>query len=279
MSDDLPRHRQRVYVLEDHIVQLVAFVDAAEHKHGVLQLSISLGEHDHFLGPRTGERAAGRVQLVGSNHVHTFASGDGPAAIYWIEPESKLGARLQHAFLRGGGFAIIPPQLLEGAPLAELVSAFVERWDGARLRPITYAVLACLGGRLSPPGRAVHPAVLRAIRHLRTLPHQKVSAASLAAHVGLSETRFLHVFKEHTGTPLRAYLAWKRLVDAMFAVLVESATLTEAAHHAGFTDAAHLNHVMNQYWGQNPSAMLDDERFVIEPVLAFADLDAVSESA
>ena len=81
MNDDVQKHRQRIYVLEDHIGQLVAFGDAGPHKHGVLQLRISLGDHDHFVGPVPADRAAGRVQIVGANQPHTVASGHGPTAI------------------------------------------------------------------------------------------------------------------------------------------------------------------------------------------------------
>jgi len=83
------------------------------------------------------------------------------------------------------------------------------------------------------------------------------SARALAAGAGLSESSFLHVFKESTGTPLRRYLLWLRLQRAAGLILT-SRSLTDAAFAAGFADAAHMTRTFRRLFGVTPSALLQD---------------------
>jgi AraC-like DNA-binding protein len=64
-------------------------------------------------------------------------------------------------------------------------------------------------------------------------------AAEIAATVGLSPSRFQHLFTAHIGVPFRRYRAWHRLRAAIREV-TRGANYTEAAHAAGFADQAHF---------------------------------------
>ncbi len=76
----------------------------------------------------------------------------------------------------------------------------------------------------------VHPRVRRALWHLRTLsPSEDQSLAALAKVAGLFEGRFMRVFTESVGIPLRPYLAWLKLQRAA-AAIVTGSTLAEAAY-------------------------------------------------
>ena len=77
----------------------------------------------------------------------------------------------------------------------------------------------------------------------------------VAATVHLSPSRFRHLFVTQTGTSLRAWLLWARMEHA-----VESAFLgrswTEAAHEAGFADAAHLTRTCRRVFGVAPTMLV-----------------------
>jgi len=72
--------------------------------------------------------------------------------------------------------------------------------------------------------------------------------------VGLSPGRLMHAFTESIGIPLRPYLAWLRVQRAACAIL-EGASLTEAAHIAGFSDAPHMYRTFKRRLGITPSAL------------------------
>lgn len=111
-----------------------------------------------------------------------------------------------------------------------------------------------LGAELQPR-RAVHPKVKTALRIVRDAPlDADLSLARLAAEVGLSTSRFMHVFTESVGTPLRPYLAWVKVQRAAGAIL-GGMPLSDAATMAGFSDAAHMSRTFRRMLGIPPSAL------------------------
>ena len=77
---------------------------------------------------------------------------------------------------------------------------------------------------------------------------QPLSLASASQGIYLSPSRLRHLFVEQTGLAYKTYVLWLRLVRAV-SVYAEGATLTEAAHEAGFTDSAHFSRVFKRTFG------------------------------
>ncbi|MFO0615927.1 MAG: AraC family transcriptional regulator [Polyangiaceae bacterium] len=75
-----------------------------------------------------------------------------------------------------------------------------------------------------------------------------LSLGDVAQAIGLSEGRTRHLFVEQTGLSFRTFVLWLRLVRAveMFSV---GASLTDAAHGAGFADSAHLSRTFRRMFG------------------------------
>lgn len=96
--------------------------------------------------------------------------------------------------------------------------------------------------------------VAAAIQHLHEQP--TVSAAKLAAEVGLSASRFLHLFREHTGTSFRRYRLWARM-HRVGRTIADRGDLTTAAADAGFASPSHLSDAFHTMFGLRPSALLD----------------------
>src|SRR6266568_2642542 len=76
----------------------------------------------------------------------------------------------------------------------------------------------------------------------------------LAKLVSLSPSRLMHVFTASVGIPLRPYLAWLRVQRAALAI-VNEASMGEAAHAAGFADAAHMSRTFKRMLGIAPSLL------------------------
>lgn len=75
-----------------------------------------------------------------------------------------------------------------------------------------------------------------------------VSLVDAAAHVGLSGGRARHLFVAETGLPFRTYLLWLRLMRAV-QLFSSGASLTHAAHGAGFSDSSHLSRTFQRMFG------------------------------
>jgi AraC-like DNA-binding protein len=81
-----------------------------------------------------------------------------------------------------------------------------------------------------------------------------LSLEALAAGAGLSPSRLMHLFTLSLGVPLRPYILWLRLQRSA-CELMDGASVTRAAHRAGFSDAAHLTRTFRRMLGTTPSDM------------------------
>lgn len=81
---------------------------------------------------------------------------------------------------------------------------------------------------------------------------EHISADNLAQSIFLSVDRFLHLFKEQLGLPLRQYILYQRIMAATREFL-SGKSLTEAAHEAGFADSAHFTRTFVHMHGLIPS--------------------------
>ncbi|WP_105166804.1 helix-turn-helix domain-containing protein [Pseudoalteromonas sp. T1lg23B] len=73
-------------------------------------------------------------------------------------------------------------------------------------------------------------------------------AKDVAQSLALSESRFLHLFKDNMQLPWRPYLLWRRLMCAIQS-LSSGDSATHAAYIAGFADSAHLSRTFKKQFG------------------------------
>jgi AraC-like DNA-binding protein len=99
---------------------------------------------------------------------------------------------------------------------------------------------------------ATDPRLQTVLAAVRASMHSRQYLARL---VHLSPTRFSHWFVEQTGLPLRSYRKWSRLVAALQEIAA-GRSLTEAAHAAGFADAAHFSRTFRNLFGLDPTSAL-----------------------
>jgi AraC-like DNA-binding protein len=105
--------------------------------------------------------------------------------------------------------------------------------------------------------------IRRVIEWMAREPDRNYSQAELAALVGLSPSRFLHLFRRETGVPYRRFRVWKRLLASVES-LHAGDTLTRAALDVGFADATHFSHCFRDTFGVNPAPVFRKlERFEI----------------
>lgn len=93
------------------------------------------------------------------------------------------------------------------------------------------------------------------------LKHETITVDQIAKAVHLSPSRFMHLFSEQTGIPVRKYILWQRLKHALLQI-AEGYSITESAHSAGFTDSSHMNRTFNAMFGITPSKIFKNSRFI-----------------
>ena len=112
-------------------------------------------------------------------------------------------------------------------------------------------------------GKNVDPRIDGIMQTIQLDPGNDFSQEYLASTVGLSSSRFRHLFREQSDIPYRRYRMWRRIVSAMN-TLHKVDNLTHAAMEAGFTDSAHFNRCFRDTFGVNPSLVFRNiDRFEI----------------
>jgi AraC-like DNA-binding protein len=219
---------------------------ASGHAHHCVQLVLAL--HGNLRVRANGARwvRCGAV-LVRPDANHEVEARDTRVLIAFVEPESDLGSALAERLKQD----IMPISRRE-----------VARWRAAlgsgtrltRSRVEMWVRRDLLHGRKAP---RIHPAVRRALRSVREQlgSPELLSLTNLAAIAKLSRSRFMHAFTESVGVPLRPYILWLRLQRAS-GLLMSGVAITEAAHSAGFSDAAHLTRTCRRMLGTTPSELV-----------------------
>ena len=101
-------------------------------------------------------------------------------------------------------------------------------------------------GRL--PRRRLDRRVEKALAALDEQLAARVEAERLARSASLSLSQLERLFAVQVGLSVRRLVLWRRLYLA-FALALQGRSLTEAAHHAGFADAAHLSRSVRSLLG------------------------------
>jgi AraC-like DNA-binding protein len=221
--------------------------DVAPHAHHAIQVTFSLnGAFEIAAGDRT---LLGPIALVAADAPHTF-HGRGTAAFLFIEPESPAGRALTRQL---GGAAVISPNCaVFGDTRAALQLCWTNDSPASDLERIGRALLDRLP---SPdPASLPDPRAASMIDYARKGIEGPLSLAAAASQACLSRDRARHVFVAATGLPFKTFVLWLRIERAV-SLYASGASLTEAAHEAGFADSAHLSRTFRRTFGLPANAL------------------------
>lgn len=167
-------------------------------------------------------------------------------------PDARKGKIVQEELLNGSAIRYFTTEEITPlmAELQELRQQKLDRYE-LFLDRMNFIYNTLLG---KPPAEPpLDDRIAATLNHIREGIAGSISAATLASAVHLSEHRFLHLFKEQMGVPLRQYVLWQRLAAGTRA-FIEGKSSKEAAYEAGFSDPAHFSRTFAQMFGAQPSS-------------------------
>jgi AraC-like DNA-binding protein len=188
-----------------------------------------------------------RSIVIPPNTLHHLSVARGRLAFLYVDAMSRdyeqlrERARVQDA--RAAYDLDIEDRLVDA--FSELAAGSVS-WRETRER---LTALGALGAATK-----TDPRMALALQRLRERPADPHPLGELAAAAKLSDSRFLHLFKQATGVPLRRYKIWNRMGAAVQA-LGAGAALTNAALDAGFNSPSHFSASFREMFGAAPSAL------------------------
>ncbi|MFD2556700.1 helix-turn-helix domain-containing protein [Sphingobacterium tabacisoli] len=216
--------------------------DNALHKHYAMQISIAANgkldiadnqnNHNHY-----------STCFINSNVEHQFTCNE-MSLIILINPISSIGHQL---YIRNKAIDIA--ELNEDLmPIREMFVDYLEKKSdfgqltgnvGNHLRNYT---CKCEVGNHVEDDR-----IYKAIQYLEQNFDRIVSLKEISSTCFLSETRFLHLFKDKTKLNFRRYQLWNKLVKSL--PYLKTHSITETAHRFGFTDSSHYSRTFKETFG------------------------------
>lgn len=227
-----------------------------EHLHHAMQITIGLDGEFQFSKDGTWHHYRGIV--IDANKTHQIKSGKHWVATIMLNAEYLPVKVLKQQLLEDSDCFELSEEsvsnLLNNLPVP--THAYDDCFFASEL--IKYTLINLIDRDKSGVA-SVDSRLTRLLEYISALEVKKISTKMLAQQIHVSETRLIHMFKAYTGIPVRRYLRWLRLDDAL-RLISDGMSFTDAAHHAGFSDAAHLSRTTRATLGISLSMLFHNKR-------------------
>ena len=219
------------------------------HHHGAIEIIISL-ERPFSVKIENEAWVETKAVIINSNVPHQLKDLQGHNITLTIVPERRWGKYLQLHVLKGAKINYLDD--LDFSSLEKNVKDILKSdYDCPTTFQFGEHLIDLITGTRSFKDR-IDDRILNVLNTIQQGLSEHISADKLAQSIFLSEGRFLHLFKEQVGLPLRQYILYQRIMAATREFL-RGKSLTEAAHEAGFADSAHFTRTFVEMHGLKPS--------------------------
>lgn len=189
--------------------------------------------------------------IIPPNYYHRLDGSNSEMLIIQLDPKSDEYKRIEMD---------LSPKTIEPEIRSKIQKLadplFGETLTCESARSIYNQILSLLGSKTVP--KKFDERIEMAIQKIKEEIPSPVTLAELSEISGISTDRFMHLFKDNMGIPLRQYLLWQRLHIAA-KLLQGGENLTTASHAAGFSDQAHLSRTFKKMFGVKPSLFLGSQ--------------------
>ncbi|PHM74101.1 helix-turn-helix transcriptional regulator [Xenorhabdus kozodoii] len=245
------------YKYATHELNFLYNVSTEWHQHPCIQLSLSLHNHELLTLSIQDKTHTSHGFLIRSNVMHKLDSSNTCSITLLIEPIDEHYHLFSH--------------LTEDLDIISLghddivaVTNYLVRMFLCGEKPDTFTAYLLLRPHL-PCHCRFDKRILKAVAFIESLSVKRISSRQVADKIYLSESRFLHLFRDQVGINFRAYLLWLRLSDAIEEIQMTD-SLTSIANNCGFSDTAHFSRTCKMAYGIRPS----DLKHIIQQNLKFS---------
>lgn len=208
---------------------------------GNLNISIEGGP------PRNAE-----IAVVAPFTAHSVTSECREVCNILIEPETISASELRQ--LASGSEDTLGPHMAERVRAAYATLRTLPRKDG-----FTTSEFDRLFFDAPLAARRLDRRVARATARLQGQFDEAFAAPDCARDANLSLSRFLHLFKDETGFPFRAFRAWKRARNLLH-FANQDINLAHLALDLGYPDSTHFSHSIRRFYGLQPREIFSGSR-------------------
>jgi len=226
-----------IYLSENHLMLKSDYSDPNMHAHRAAHLLVSLSGEIRVL-TEDGEYPCRGVRIP-SGCAHTIRSGEGANLVFLFDETTSLSRQITE-------LAVLPEET--AGRIAELYESLRRKEDDpAAVRRFMTQALSLAG--LQDTGTSIRDLrILSAMHYVDGHLGDQLTEAEAAAFVGLSESRFSHLFSEQAGITFAGYVTLRRMYR-VYRELAGEKSITEASLDAGFYSPSHFAAVNRKLFG------------------------------
>lgn len=225
-------------------------VDIDLHHHPAVQLTVGL-DGALVVVRDDGGTVRCRVAVIASGVRHALRPGGARTALsVYVSPVGRTGAAL-NGLCRRDGDAGVWTALLDD-DVTDLISGGHRTDDLQGAAEVAVRAVLRAAGVDPADVSPAHPALSRAVEVVSAGMPDRADLVAVARAVAVSPDYLGRLFRRQTGVSFSATARWSRLLSAL-PHLDRGASVTDAAHLAGFADGAHAHRVCRELAGLSPS--------------------------
>jgi AraC-like DNA-binding protein len=221
------------------------------HRNGVAVLCVGLDGDIHSAAgarPKDGAWVRSRTALAPAGTMHIMRFDASTIGCLYLDPQDGDLSILTGSMQSHGALFV------NNAREAAIIELFRHAADGPLDSPELRDSATAMFG-FSQRKHCDHR-VSKVVDLIRRDPASAHRLGKLAEAVGLSESRLRHAFKDAIGVPVSRFRTWSRM-GAALRLAAAGASLTEAAHDAGFSSSAHFSTAFRAMFGLPPSVFMN----------------------
>ncbi|WP_289355282.1 AraC family transcriptional regulator [Paenibacillus sp. S-12] len=250
-----------LYFGSDHLSFLTNKVQADNHSHNYIQLTIGLQQDVVITVEEQAYQASGFI--LQSNVIHEL-HGLGQWQWYMlINPESAFGEHLKRTYLQNSKMHVLSSiqiEALQHLAIAQLFSIkdpddYGSTWSTCK------HILGFPDNSLSNLQSVLDERLHSIMQAIETIPAHQLTVKTLSKKLFLSESRLSHLFKNRAGISLASYLVHHKLETAFHAIF-NGKPMTEAAMDAGFNSSSHFSRTVRDKLGMTARAIVQHSRYL-----------------
>jgi len=246
-----------IYLINNNIVIVENDVDAIKHHHHAIKIVINLINDSEVLF--NGKVVKQNTIIFNSDKIHSFKSLSNPIIFLLINPESEIGYSIRKKYLENNDSFFFDFNY-DSHHISHFNDLLSEPQSRLYVQHFYNDIIHCICGK-TLDSISIDKRIEEIFKKIKLLEDKKLPVKELASQVFLSESRFAHLFKEETKIPVRQYLAWLRLQDAL-KMIVRGLSFTDAAIESGFTDLPHLHKTFKHFFGVKLSEYFKNSRLI-----------------
>ncbi|PLX21624.1 MAG: hypothetical protein C0597_03100 [Marinilabiliales bacterium] len=246
---------QFLYLVNDNIIIVEKNTLAKDHHHHAIKIAITFG-HKPILYFNN-KLVKQNTLVYDSDWIHSFETKDTWSIILLLNPDSEIGAHIRTNILKHNKVYFTN---------IEYDKHLINHFNDLKTKILSKKIVDHIYHEIilktcgAPSDKfLIDRRIRKVFDEIKHFEEKKISAKDLASLAYLSESRFMHLFKEEVKIPVRQYLLWLKLIDAIKLIL-RGESFTIAAMDSGFTDLPHLHKTFTHFFGVKLNEYLGKEK-------------------